>query len=144
MRVRLVHPSGHFIPAMILGNSPLSPRQYLSEKPSHSPYLHENNHQTPKALFSFLYNGFRGSRFTRLCRLRRHSHSAAIYSCADYLRPRLVSTLPLAAPRIFDNCINRHQPAGRRSHAGEAAHGQPPPASLAAARAIRQALVYGP
>ena len=34
------------------------------------------------------------------------------------LRPRLVSTLPFAAPRIFDNCINRHHPAGRRSHAG--------------------------
>jgi hypothetical protein len=35
-------------------------------------YLHENNKQTPKPLFSFLYNGFRGSRFIRMCRLRRH------------------------------------------------------------------------
>jgi hypothetical protein len=61
-----------------------------------------------------------------------------IYSCAGLLRPRLVSTLPLAAPRIFDNCIYRHQPAGRRSHAPVGQAIACSPASLAAARAIRR------
>jgi hypothetical protein len=60
--------SGHFTPAMIPGNPSVPPRQYLSRKPNHSPYLHENNHQTTNALFSFLYHGFRDSHFTRICR----------------------------------------------------------------------------
>jgi hypothetical protein len=84
---------------------PASPRDYFFTKLNHRLYLHENNHQTMKVLFSFLYNGFRGSRFTRVCRLRRHSRGAPNYRRADFLRPRLVSTLPFAAPRIFDNCI---------------------------------------
>ena len=54
---------------MIPGNSLVSPRHSFSDKPGHRLYLHENNHQTPNALFSFLYNGFRGSRFTRMCRV---------------------------------------------------------------------------
>jgi len=62
------HLSGHFIPAIIPGNSLVSPRQYLARKPSDRPYLHENTNLTPNALFSFLYNGFRDSRFTRICR----------------------------------------------------------------------------
>ena len=71
-----------------------------------------------------------------------------IYSCAGLLRPRLVSTLPFAAPRIFDNCINRHQPAGRPSHAPVGRAIACPPASHAAAIAVRRpgrtVLVYGP
>jgi hypothetical protein len=61
-------------PATIPGNSPDSPRHISPENLSHRLYLDENNNQTPKPLFSFLYNGFRGSRFIRICRLRRHSH----------------------------------------------------------------------
>jgi hypothetical protein len=72
------HLSDHLVPVIIPGNSPESPRNYLAGKPSHNLYLYETNHQTPKALFPFLYNGFRDSRFTRLCRLRRHSRSAPI------------------------------------------------------------------
>jgi hypothetical protein len=56
--------------------------------------------------------GFRDSRFTRMCRLRRHSRSVLTYSCAGLLRPRLVSTLPFATPRIFDNCIKSTSPGG--------------------------------
>jgi len=74
---------GHFIPAIIPGNSPFSPRRYLSGKPGHWLYPHENNHRTTNAFFPFLYNGFRGSSFTRKCRfaatLLQASH---IYSCA--------------------------------------------------------------
>ena len=55
----------------------------------YSPDLHENSNQTPNALFSFLYNGVRGTRFTRISCFRRHSRSARIDSCADFLRPRL-------------------------------------------------------
>ena len=51
-----------------------------------------------------------------------------IYSCAGLLRPRLVSTLPFVAPRIFDICINRRQPAARRSQPVARAHGLRPPA----------------
>jgi hypothetical protein len=82
------------------------------------------------------------------CCLRRHSRRSPIYSCAGLLRPRLVSTLPFAAPRIFDNCINRHQPAGRPSHAPVGRAIACPPASHAAAIAVRRpgrtVLVYGP
>jgi hypothetical protein len=34
------------------------------------------------------------------------------------LAPAARLYLPFAAPRIFDNCISRYHPAGRRSHAG--------------------------
>jgi hypothetical protein len=65
-----------------------------------------------------------------------------IYSCAGLLRPRLVSTLPFAAPQIYDNCSLTTEyidtsPAGRRSHAGGRAFGLSP-GILAAARAIRR------
>ena len=56
------------------------PASYLAGKPSHSPYLHENNHQTKNPLFPFLYNGFRGSLFTQTRRLRRHSGRTPLYS----------------------------------------------------------------
>jgi len=33
----------HFIPAMMPKNSPILSASYLAGKPSHHPYLHENN-----------------------------------------------------------------------------------------------------
>jgi hypothetical protein len=80
----------HFIRPIIPENSPVSPRPYLSGKPSDSRYLHENNHQTPKALFPFPYNGFRGSRFTRICRFAAILPQVPLYLCAEFMRPRLV------------------------------------------------------
>jgi hypothetical protein len=56
-----------------------------------------------KHFFPSCIIGFRGTRFTRVCRFRRHSRQSHIHS--DLMRPRLFSTLPFAAPRIFDNCI---------------------------------------
>jgi len=52
-------------PGIIRGDSPLSPRHSFAAKPGQRLYLHENNHQTSSALFSFLYNGFRVSLFTQ-------------------------------------------------------------------------------
>jgi hypothetical protein len=47
------------------GNDALKPAAFftsdLGAKPSHGPYLNENNSQTANALFPFLYNGFRVS-----------------------------------------------------------------------------------
>jgi hypothetical protein len=60
------HLSGHFICTILPANPPISPRQYRTAKLNHNPYLHENTNQTPKALFSLLYNEFRESRFTRI------------------------------------------------------------------------------
>jgi hypothetical protein len=50
------HLSVHSIPAIMQRNSPAFTAPYLSWKPSDRPYIHENNHQTSKVLFSFLYN----------------------------------------------------------------------------------------
>jgi hypothetical protein len=109
------------------------PRLRLAGISSHRLYLNENNDKIPDALFAVLYNGFRDSCFTRMCRLR-HSRRAPIYSCVGFLRPRLVFTLPFAAPPIFDNCIKSTSPGGQ----ADQLVGRPvarPPASLAAARA---------
>jgi len=78
---------------MIPGNSPVSPRQYLSPKTHHSPYLHENNHQILRALFSLLYNGLGSAAFA--------ADTPAGFTYALAPAARLHS--PFAAPRIFDN-----------------------------------------
>jgi len=113
---------------MIPGNSPAFSVSCPSSEPGHRLYLHENNHQTPNVLFALLYNGFRDSHFTRISRLRRHSCSAPYNSCG-LLRPRLVSTLPFAAPRIFDNCIK-----------STSAGGQAEPCQVARAHGLRTAI----
>ena len=91
--------SDHFIPPMIPGYPPASPR-----------HISPANRVTTRISMKTIIKPrmpFFPSCIMDLGALASSEYAACgdspIYSCAGLWRPRLVFTLPFAAPRIFDN-----------------------------------------
>jgi hypothetical protein len=103
-------------------NSPISPRHVSPENPVTARIFLKTIIKPLMPFFPscILVLGVIFSPRTR--RLRRHSGQGSPIPFRRTFAPAARSVLPFAAPRIFDNCIDRHQPA-RHSvfRAGQAA-----------------------
>jgi len=96
------HPGSHLTPAVMLRNSLIFSASYLTAKPGDSPYLHENTRQTAKALFSFVYNSFRGFSLRTNVPLR-----ATLSWCFEIVLPKL-----LLRSRLAQSCRSLAQAHG--------------------------------